>query len=118
MLARKFMLKDRSDFDLIKKKGKSLNSESFILRYYYDKNAPVSKFGFIVTTKVSKKASLRNKAKRALSEGVRRSIFAVKKGYLCLIIAKPVIIKKYTPEIMKEIDETLKKANLFIANNA
>jgi ribonuclease P protein component len=108
MLARKYSLKS-TDINLIKSKGRTISSDNFVLLYHkrFDENPP--RFAFIVSTKVSKNASLRNRAKRAMSEGARRAVFNLKPGLDFVFIAKPSIIKKYTKDVMSEVDTFLLK---------
>ena len=113
MLARKFTLKSRTDFAKVKKEGKPVPSDSYTLLVCYRGDREPSRFGFIISTQVSKKASLRNRAKRALSEGVRFVSFNIKPGYDCLFLGKSIIVKKYTQDLMTEVAYTLKKARLY-----
>jgi len=107
MLARKYSLKTKADFDLVKSYGKTIRSDSFTLKYYLRKDQDPPRFGFIVSTKVHKNASLRNRAKRSLSEGVRRTVFSLKPGLNFVFIAKSTITKKYTKDVMSEVDTVL-----------
>ena len=113
MLARKYSLKTKSDFDLVKLQGVKHASDTFTLVSFNRKDQEHPRFGFIVSTKVSKNASLRNRAKRSLSEGVRRAVFSLKPGYDFVFLAKPNIIKKYTSDVMKEVDEAFIKHNFY-----
>jgi len=112
MLARTNSLKTNADFTRVKTQGKKVPSDSFTLVFIKSEKEGPSRFGFVISTKISKHASLRNRAKRAMSEGVRRSTYFVKEGYDCVFLAKPIIVKKYTNDLMKEVEETLIKAGL------
>src|SRR3989344_6049245 len=112
MLALQYRLKTKDDFERVEKKGKIFQSESFGLAIYkrHDDNLP--RFGFIVSTKISKAASARNKARRSLNEAIRQTATYIKPGFDCIFLSKPIIVKKYTDEIMREVNDSLKKAKL------
>lgn len=111
-LARKFTIKKTHEFALVKSKGKKMSSESFTLAYLKRGDQDPPRFGFIISTKVSKHASLRNRAKRALSEATRRNLSYLKNGYDCVFLAKPTIVKKYTSDLMHEVDQAMAAARL------
>ena len=112
MLAKKYRLTKKSEFDLLKKEGKAVSFPYFTLSYLKREDKDDPRFGFIITTQISKNASLRNRAKRSLSEGVRQSLYAMKKGYDVVFIAKPKIVKVYTSDLMREVNDSLRKAKL------
>jgi len=112
MLARKYSLTDSRDFKRVKDVGKVYSSESFILGVYNRKDTEVARFGFVVSTNISKNASIRVRIKRALSEGVRIVGFNIKEGYDVVFIAKPIAQKRLTSELMQEVSKILKSADL------
>src|SRR6185369_10025583 len=107
MLARENRLTTTQEFEKLKREGKLIQSTSFSLAYLKRKDENPSKFGFIVSTKVSKNATARNKVKRALREGVRQSFTNLTHGYDCVFLAKPISIRKYTDELMHEVKNVL-----------
>jgi ribonuclease P protein component len=108
MLARDNRL-DPKDFSTLKRQGKISHSESFSISYRKRADKLPSRFGFVVSTKISTKATIRNKSKRALREGVRHITTIAKPGYDCVFLAKPVIVKKYTSELLEEVRTALTK---------
>lgn len=112
-LARKHSLKNQ-DFAVIKTKGRLFQSSSFAISYLKKPGQTTPRFGFIISTKISPHASLRNRVKRALSEGVRRSLFQIKPHYDYVFLAKPSIIKKYTADLMNEVTDALVRAKLIV----
>ena len=95
-------LKKRKDIERVFEKGKRFKEDFLILKI--TKNAlSQTRFGFIVSKKVSKKATLRNKIKRKLREIVSQK--EVKKGIDILLIAMPGLETKD----FWGIDETLSK---------
>jgi len=113
MLPKINSLKKRKDIERVFEKGKRFKEDFLILKI--TKNAlSQTRFGFIVSKKVSKKATLRNKIKRKLREIVSKKGKKLKKG--ChpsvtrpgmdiLLIALPGLETKD----FWEIDETLNK---------
>jgi ribonuclease P protein component len=107
MLPKENRITDKQDFDEVKKKGKLVQSDSFAFGFI-EKSADIpSRFGFVVSTKISKKATLRNRVKRAMREGVRQNLTYIKKGVDGVFLAKTAILNKPTPEIMKEVKDII-----------
>lgn len=101
-----------AEIKLVKKNGKLIHGQAFSLLFLKQQTPNPSRFAFIVSTKVSKNATIRNRAKRAMREGVRQVITIAKPGFDCLFLAKPIIAKTYTDQIMKEVRELLAKASI------
>lgn len=113
MLANQNRIRNKEDFEKIKSKGNLFQSESFGLSVLERGDNEPSRFGFIVSTKISKDAHMRNKVKRCLSEAVRHSLYLLRPGIDCVFLAKPVIVKKYSDELMREVKSSLEKASLY-----
>ncbi len=111
MLARKFRLTGASRFASVEKKGRIFQSDSFGLAYFAKDSGP-SNFGFVVSNKISKNSSERNRIKRALREGVREMITEVKSGMDIVFLAKQRISTKTTDEIINEVKIALIDAKL------
>jgi len=112
MLARENRLTKKEDFEKVKTKGRSVQSESFFFSYLKRTDNDPSRFGFVVTKKISPHATARNKASRGLREGVRQTLAYIKPGYDCVLVAKPIIVRKYTNDLMHEVDLVLQKSHL------
>lgn len=113
MLAKQRRLQKKRDFKLVFNKGEVLDSELFFLRFAKN-NFELSRFGFVVSLKISKKATIRNRIKRLLREVVRINLKNIKSSFDIIIIAKPGIVGKKYEEIKAEVEEFLKKAGLYI----
>lgn len=70
------------------------------------------KFSIIVPSKVSKKAIVRNKVKRRLSELLRVKIKNIKVGTCGIILAVSGIEKKDFKELEKMLDNLLERAKI------
>jgi ribonuclease P protein component len=88
MLSLKNRLKKKKEFERVFKRGKGLKEDFLVLKLVKN-NLPQSRFGFIVGTKVSKRATLRNKLKRRLRELIRMKMEEIKTGYDIILIAQP-----------------------------
>jgi len=111
MLPKENRLKKTKDFDKVFCKGKSFKKRLFILKKI--KNSfGFSRFGFIVNKKVSKKAVIRNKTKRRMRETIKSLFSKIEKGWDIVLIAIPGIEKEEFGELEKNIEETLKNAEI------
>ncbi len=99
-------LTKKKDFDSIFKKGKSAKAPHVIIRYSKS-SGPESRFAFMVSQKVSKKAVVRNKVRRRLSEITRTLAF--KQPWDVIFIALPGIDQVSFPELKTSVTLLLKK---------
>lgn len=114
MLPKPYRLPLTTNFERIKKEGRMVNGPMFGLLIATRNNGLGTRFGFIISTKVSKKAVVRHRIKRLLSEAVRLSPDKIKPGYDFVFLAKKEIIGKGFKEVKKEVEDRLKRANLFV----
>ncbi len=87
MLAKENRLFKDSDFKNVFKEGLYHRNSFFVLKYLKTDN-PISKFGIIVSSRVSKKAVVRNKLKRQIREILREFLIQIRGGYNIIIIAQ------------------------------
>ena len=111
MLPQTNRIKKKRDFETIFKNSLSFKGNLFILKATKNKLG-LNRFGFVVSQKVSKKATIRNKIRRRLVEAVRPRIKDIKVGADIVLIALPGIEKKRLSEIEEAIDNTLIKVKL------
>ncbi len=112
MLAKKFRLTGAKDFARVQNEGKVFQSENFGIAYVERNDGEPSRFGFIVSTKIAKDAVDRNRYKRAMSEAVRIDSINLVNGYDVVFLAKTSISRVSTANVMKEVREALRLANL------
>ena len=105
MLASKYRLKKKINFARIEIDGKLIQSKSFGMGIYDRNDDDPSHFGFIISTKISKKAVIRNRIKRIMSEVVRINLDKIKKGLDVLFLIKHPAVKTTKLELEKEIYE-------------
>lgn len=111
MLPQKNRIQNKKDIDRVLKKGKGLK-EKFLILETIKNDLNKTRFAFIVSKKISLKASTRNKIKRKLSEIVRLKLKIIKPGQDILLIASPGLEMKDFWEIEEMINELFKKAKL------
>jgi ribonuclease P protein component len=111
MLPKANRLKKKRDIEQVLKEGKKFKEDFLILRLR-ENNLKKSRFGFIISQKVSKRATLRNKIKRRLSEIVKMKFKKIKKGIDGVFIACPGIERKDFWEMEEALEKLFKKAKL------
>ena len=110
MLSKAHRITKQKDFEQIFKKGKKLK-EDFLILAVLNNSLDETRFGFIVSRKVSKKATLRNKIKRRLRALIKPQISQIKKGLDIAIMACPGLEVKDFWEMESIINKLLKKSN-------
>jgi len=73
-----------------------------------------NRFAFVIGNKISKKAVVRNRTKRLLSEAVRLLLPQIKKGHEIIFFAKKPLKKEKLQDILPTIEKNLKKASLLV----
>ncbi|HBP00264.1 MAG: Ribonuclease P protein component [Candidatus Uhrbacteria bacterium GW2011_GWF2_41_16] len=108
MLSAENRLRKKKDFEILFAKGKNVFDTLYGVRFR--KNMlPVSRFAFVVGTKVSKSAVVRNRIRRRLREIIRHRIFSLESGYDVAFIAR-VEAKNASFHVLEErMDALLKK---------
>ncbi|OGI24919.1 MAG: ribonuclease P protein component [Candidatus Moranbacteria bacterium RBG_13_45_13] len=114
MLPAKFRLKDKKEFASVFRRGKVSSNDVLIMKY-----SPAGpdqlKIGFSAGSKLSKKSSERNKAKRWMREAVRLIIGRVKPGHKIIFSINskfPYKQMDYTL-VQEKIRDLLQEARLF-----
>lgn len=109
MLPSQNRIKKESDFFLIIKKAKAFNSDLLVLKKAKN-NLKDSRFGFVVSQKISKKAVVRNKIKRRMREIIRKCLKQIAPGFDFVFFARKSITEKTFQEIEEGIKNILLKA--------
>ena len=112
MLASSNRLTGKKNYDKVRTEGQLFQSSSFGLNVLKREDNGPSRFGFIISNKISNHASTRNKIKRTLGEAVRYSLTYLKSGYDVVFLAKSSIDRKYSNELMQEVIDSFKAAHL------
>lgn len=105
-------LSKEKDFKKINALGKSFFSPLFRLKVLSNKSQ-LSRFAVVVTTKTSKKATVRNRIKRQIKEIVRLEGRNIKAGADFIIMVKSPALGKDYQDLEKDLLSLFTKARLF-----
>jgi ribonuclease P protein component len=110
MLPKEYRL-DKSEIKRIMRFGKRIDTEFFTLRAWYDESLDNAKFAFIISTKVDKRATVRNNIKRkfraAVKDIVNDSNVNLKKGSYIFIIKDAKLKSMKSNEILTLLKSSL-----------
>lgn len=112
MLPKASRLKKKKEIERVLKRGKGFK-EGFLILKSLKNGLRNSRFAFVVSRKVSKKATLRNKIRRRLSELMRLKIKKIKKGLDLVLLASPGMEKGDLWEIKENIDRLFARAKIY-----
>jgi ribonuclease P protein component len=113
MLARKYKLKKDNDFKRVFKEGKYYK-KGFIKIRFLENDLKISRFGFIIGLKISKRATQRNKIKRQLEEIIRCQLKQIKSGFDIVFLPQIEILNKNQKEIRENLNDLLKEVELIL----
>lgn len=104
----------RGDFENILKKGKNTHSPLLSLKYYFvdDGFLPSSKFSFVISSKISKKATERNLFKRRGRHILRKLKDRLKNGFVGAFFAKKGANSVVFDSLEGEIVSLFKKSDI------
>lgn len=111
MLLKQNRLKKKKDFETVFKQGKGFRQDFLFLKVR-NNELNVPRFGFVVSSKVSNKAVVRNRIKRRLREIMRNMMIEIKNPVDGVFVTFPGIEQKSFQDLEKTINQLLKKANL------
>jgi len=103
-------LSKTKDVQVTSKRGRSFFSPHFVIKFLKSQTA-VTRITVVVSTKVSKKAVIRNRIKRVIRETLRLNLPALKSGDY-VVIVKPSATKLETPLIRQQVLGLLRSARL------
>jgi len=112
MLPKLNRLKNREDFSRVRKNGKVVQGDSIGIATLPTSKDNESRFGFVISKKISKNAVTRNRLKRVYREIIRNNIKDISKGYDVVFLVKKTALGKTKNEISKDVENILKKTNL------
>jgi ribonuclease P protein component len=110
VLPKENRLKTKKDFESVLKSKHGLRLDPLFLKW--KKNNSKKRFGFLVSKKISKKATIRNKIKRQLRVLVAQKIKEIKEGFDIVLIALPTVKEKKFPELKETLEELFKEAKI------
>ena len=116
MLPKKNRLSLKTRLDNLQKKGTLAQNPLFGLLYLKNDTQAVS-FAFIVSNKVARLATERNRIRRLLSEAVRLESDQIKPGIEAVFLIKKAIIGHSFDLIQKEVQNIFTQAKLYSNEN-
>lgn len=111
MLPKKYKLKKDIDFKRVFQQGKH-RQRGFIRIKFSENNMEITRFGFVVGLKVSKKAVERNRIKRCLGKITQLRLKQIKPGFDIVVLVEPEIKEKKYQAIETNLVDLLKEVEL------
>lgn len=109
MLPQENRLTDDYDFRRVRRLGRVFHTPLFIFSLAPAKKKDTLRFGLVVSTKVDKRAVVRNRIKRLLREAIRQRWGDFKPGVDIVMVAKKEIVGKKCKEVEEVLAGVLKK---------
>lgn len=110
MLTKQHRLAEKN-IRLVKDKGSYYQTPFFTLVYLKDQKTP-SQFAFVISKKVDKRATIRNKTKRLLAGSVREMVSQLEDGYRLIFLVKPSAINQTKETLSSTIKEAFDQIGL------
>lgn len=111
MLSREYKLKKDNDFKKVFEKGKFYHSDFIKIRFLKN-DLKVTRFGIVVSSKISKKAVSRNRIRRRLEEIIRIRLDQIRSGFDIVVLFEPEVIGKNHKQIEQVFVNLIKEAKL------
>ncbi len=112
MLGRQNRLDLKKDFVFLKEKGVMVSSPFFGLLFSISALKDKPRFAFLISTKVSKKAVVRNQLKRRLSAFVEEKLPLAKSGTKAVFLVKGRAVDASRADLRQAVDQALLKAKI------
>lgn len=111
MLAKKNRVNKEKEIVALVRAGQSVFGPYFSFKYKFLPKTS-TKFGFVVSTKIDKRAVVRNKIQRRLRSLAKDNLVRIKDGYQILLLAKKPAATASYDELKKSFSECLHKARI------
>lgn len=112
MLPKENRLKKDKDFQRVYLKGKTFQN-NFIIVKTLKTEGLFTRFGFVISNKISKKATIRNKLKRRLREIIRLNLSNFIEGFDIIIIPKKNILTENFDSVKNNLISLFKEIKIF-----
>ncbi len=111
MLKKSARIIKTKDWQILHKQGRTVFGQGIALKILKNESG-ISRFGVVAGTKVSKRATIRNRLKRQIRAIIRQNYNKIRNGYDMIIIIRPELATKTFAEIKNVLEESFKKAGL------
>ncbi|MEA3449834.1 MAG: ribonuclease P protein component [Patescibacteria group bacterium] len=112
MYSKKYRLSNKKDFDRVWQSRQSAYLKLLGVKITGN-NEENNRFGVIVSTKISKKAVIRNKIKRRIRAVIKKELEKLKIGYDIVIFSQKAIVDSSYKEIETELTQIFNKLKLY-----
>ena len=106
-MLKKEVLRKKSDFSSIYKKGKSVG-DRYVVVFCRKNNLPYNRIAFLASKKVGNSV-VRNRARRLMKESYRQIFERLAVGYDIIFIARKTIVNLKCADVKKSIEAALKR---------
>lgn len=114
MLPKENRLVGKKNYDRVQMEGTVAQFSDFGIATFDKRDTSPTRFGFVVSTKVAKKAVDRNNVKRILREAIRHNLIDIKPGLDVVFLTKSSIVKKSTSILAKEVQNALRQLAILL----
>ncbi len=104
-ISRSYLLRRKKDLDLVAKKGRTVKNSFFFIKYLRSEGS--LKFAVSISSKVAKKAVVRNGVKRRIKEAIRKSSL-VGMPIMALIVPQASVMTMSFAQLQKELVSLLR----------
>lgn len=111
MVPKKHRLRGQTAFRTLARQGRHVHEPALAIRVRPNQ-MPESRFGFVVSLRISKKATRRNRLKRQLREIVRLELPRIRPGYDVMVMVKPNALSLGYWQLKEQLITLLTKARL------
>jgi len=111
MLKKKFRVKHFKDFKDLLENGSYFGAKEFYIKYNSN-NLDYSKISVVVPIKIDKRAVIRNRIKRQLSEIIRLMYKDIKPGFNIVLFCKNPILETKQEDMRKQVKYILENTKL------
>ncbi len=101
-------LTKKKDFDTVFKEGEGTKNGFLVVKLLAN-NLPQSRFGIVVSKKISNLATVRNKVKRRIRDAIALQLPSLKKSADVVIVTIPGIQKKEFSELATTVQKIVNK---------
>ena len=112
MLPKKYRLADRRIFRRALGRGARVDGDFFVLSVLAGLGEEELKVGVIISTKISKKAVVRNRIRRILYDSVRAVLNKIPRKSVLVFLAKKSAAGAEKEEIIKDVGQILARMNI------
>ena len=109
-MLKKNVLRKKTDFDSIYKRGKSVG-DRYVVLFYRQNGLPYNRTGFLASKKVGNSVA-RNRARRLMKDSFRLTDLEIPTGYDFIFIARNTITNAKCADVKRSLESALKRTGV------